>query len=34
MKKPEIEIIKLTSQDVLTESDEFGDDTLFEPYEE
>ncbi len=34
MDRPKIEIIAITNQDVLTESDEFGDEPPFKPYEE
>lgn len=34
MDRPKIEIIAITNQDVLTESDEFGDDYPFKPFEE
>lgn len=34
MDRPKIEIIAITNQDILTESDEFGDDTPFKPFEE
>ena len=34
MDRPKIEIIAITNQDVLTESDEFGDDAPFKPFEE
>lgn len=34
MDRPKIEIIAITNQDVLTESDEFVDDPPFKPFEE
>lgn len=33
MDRPKIEIIVITNQDVLTESDEFGDEYPFTPFE-
>lgn len=34
MDRPKIEIIAITNQDILTESDEFGDGYQFKPFEE